>query len=179
MKTNKVFLMTVLIAGIIGSAYGMGQVDKIGEKAKQANENVRKINEVIRDADETVEGVGGAKEGVKDIAKDSGDVVGIDPSRPAQNAGQTEPVIAAQSGGGTAGIIGTWEYKSRFSPGRFEFTPDRYAFYRGSGSSPHTSGKYTVSGGTVQLFNESGYDWETITINGNSFEFWGSTFTKQ
>jgi gas vesicle protein len=129
MQTNKAFLMAILIAGIIGSAYGMGKVEKIGEKAKQASENVRKVNEVIRDTDETVEGAGSAKQGAKDVVKDTGDVAGIDTSRPAQNSGQTAP--AAQSGGGSAGIAGTWEDKSGFSPSRFEFTPDRYAYYRG------------------------------------------------
>jgi hypothetical protein len=76
-------------------------------------------------------------------------------------------------------LVGTWEYKSRFSPSKFVFTADTYAYYRGSDSSPHTSGKYIVSGSTVKLLNESGYDFETIIINGNSFEFWGSTFTKE
>jgi hypothetical protein len=76
-------------------------------------------------------------------------------------------------------LVGTWEYKSRFSPSKFVFTADKYAYYRGSDSSPHTSGKYIVSGGAVKLLNESGNDWETITINGNSFEFWNSIFVKQ
>jgi hypothetical protein len=172
---KKIFAMAIALAGIIGSAYGMGQLEEIGGKAKKANETVQKVNEVIRDTGEAVEGVGGAKEGVKDIAKDSGEVVGIDPSRPAPNA-EPAPVTAAQTGG-SGGIVGIWEYKSSFSPSRFEFAANTYAYYRGRDL--HTSGRYAVSGNTVKLLNESGTDFETITINGNSFEFWGSTFTRQ
>jgi hypothetical protein len=185
MKTNKALLAAIALV-VIGAlaaadAYAGGQLEEIGGKVRKANETVKNVNEIIRDVDETVEGVGGAKEGVKDIAKDTAEVVGIDTSAPApaQNAEPAEPppVTAAQAGGGSAGIVGTWEYKSRFSPSRFEFTADAYAYYRGGAL--HTSGRYAAAGNTVKLLNESGNDFETITIDSNSFEFWGSIFTKQ
>jgi hypothetical protein len=185
MKTKTKLFVTAITALVIGTmatvtAHAGGQLEEIGGKVKKANETVKSVNEVIRDTDETVEGVGGAKEGVKDIGKDTGEVVGIDTSAPAPSAEPAEsaPVTVAQAGGGSAGMAGTWSDQARFGqPSRFEFTADTYTYYRGGDK--HTSGKYIVSGSTVQLLNESGNDWETITINGNSFEFWGSIFTKQ
>ena len=107
MKTKAIFFLAVLfIAGSI-TAYAGGSLESIADKAKKANETVRSVNDVIRDVDETVEGVGGAKEGAKDIGRDTTDVLGIDttaqPPQQQQTSAQTpapaQTQTPAQSGG--------------------------------------------------------------------------------
>jgi len=108
-KNIFLFLVVLLIAGSV-TAYGQSWLDRIKDTTKKANETVRGVNDVIRNADETVEGVGGAKEGVKDIGKDTQDVLGVDTTaKPAPQQPQTTPaqgtvLVQAQESGFT--IIG-------------------------------------------------------------------------
>ena len=185
MKTTKAFLLktfmfiAVLMIAVSISAYAGGTLEKIADTAKKANDTVQGVNDIINTVDNTIEGVGGAVRGVEDIGQDTKDVLGIE-TPPQQQPGQTQGPVVVQAQGpgqGSGFLVGTWVYESMFSPSKFYFTADSYIYYRGM--EEHTRGKYLVSGNSVKLLNESGNDFATIMINGNSFEFWGSTFTKQ
>jgi hypothetical protein len=95
MKSTKVFSLAVLLLLAAGSVYAGSGFDSVADKAKKANEAVRSVNDVIRDVDQTVEGVGGAKEGVKEIGRDTTDVLGIDTTKqPQQTQQQAQPTPA-------------------------------------------------------------------------------------
>ena len=92
------------------------------------------------------------------------------------------PLVLAQSAGKQEMtkdfLVGTWLYKGFFSTSKVEFTADSYKYYRVE-NTVQSSGSYEISGNTVKLFDEDGDEWEEITIKGNSFILWGSTFTKE
>jgi hypothetical protein len=90
MKSTNVFSLTVLLLLAAGSVYAGSGFDSVADKAKKANEAVRSVNDLIRDVDQTVEGVGGAKEGVKEIGRDTTDVLGIDAAPPTRQSQQTQ-----------------------------------------------------------------------------------------
>jgi hypothetical protein len=75
-------------------------------------------------------------------------------------------------------LAGTWEYKPRFGePSWFEFADNTWVYYRAG--EKHSNGIFTISDSTVILRNPSGREMDEITITENSFEYWGSIFTKK